>query len=120
MSGRGSSRPLTTNRRKTSPSRCTPRSKRGQSRRATVDFPAAIGPVMRYTAGLCNTASALLAEALPTRQVDLLVHEVTVPLDVAALAAHDEDDRVLVAGARDASGGGRARVDGGALAQAGC
>ena len=43
-----------------------------------------------------------LAETLPARQVDLLVHEVTVPLDVAALAADDEDDRVLVARIRDA------------------
>ena len=58
-----------------------------------------------------------LAEALPPRQVDLLVHEVTVALDVAALAADDEDDRVLVARVRDAPRSGRARVEEPALAE---
>src|SRR5205085_891643 len=43
----------------------------------------------------------LLAEALPPRQVDLGIHEVAVALDVAALAADDEDDRVLLARVRD-------------------
>ena len=67
--------------------------------------------------GEIRTVALLLAETLPARQVDLLVHEVAVALDVAALAADDEDDRVLVARVRDAPRRRRARVEEPALAE---
>src|SRR5262245_45154141 len=50
---------------------------------------------------------AALAEALPPRQVYFRIDEVAVALDVAVLAADDEDDRVLVADARDPARLGR-------------
>src|SRR6185437_4857413 len=58
-----------------------------------------------------------LAETLAARQVDLRVHEVAVALDVAAPAADDEDDRVLVPDVRDSPRSRRARVEEPALAE---
>ena len=58
-----------------------------------------------------------LAESLPAREVDLGIHEVAVAFDVAALAADDEDDRVLVARVRDAPRLGRGDVEQPALAE---
>ena len=74
------------------------RGHRGRRRSSPVRCRREVGPVA-------------LAETLPAWQVDLGIHEVPVTLDVAALAADDEDDRVLVTDVRDAARRRRARME---------
>ena len=50
-------------------------------------------------------------EALPSREIDVHVDEVAVALDVAVLAADDQDHELLVAPVRDLAVGGRLDVD---------
>src|SRR2546429_409866 len=77
----------------------------------------AVAAMAQYLTRVRYWDASRSAERLAALEVALGVDEVAVALDVAAAAAHDEHDQVVVARVREAARGRRLDVDDGAGAE---